>query len=563
MDNYTIADNFSLLSKLMDIHGEDSFKAKSFASASFTIEKLPGQLKETTPEDIARIKGIGSSTNKAIQEMLQTGHLSLLESFITKTPPGILEMMKIKGLGPKKIATIWKELEVETLGELLYACDENRLTLLKGFGQKTQDNVKQSIEFYYSNRNRFLYAEIAAMAQELEKNLQQMLAPALVSLTGQVRRTEIIIDEVELVVSAAPAVIEQLLGAIPAFTLVEATDHSQLWQHEQHVKVRIYPCLPEDFAKTLFISTADAAFLEHFDAGGQAAALLNGATSEAAIFEKAGMDVIEPCMRNGGLALDLAKRKQLPTLISPEDIKGIIHSHSQWSDGVNTLEEMAAAAKAQGLEYLVISDHSRSAFYANGLSIERIHAQHQLIEELNKTLAPFRIFKSVEADILYDGSLDYPDEILATFDLVIASVHSILKMTEEKAMARLLKAIENPYTTILGHMTGRLLLSRNGYPVDHQKIIDACAANNVVIELNAHPRRLDMDWQWLPYALEKNVLISIDPDAHSIEGYKDIYYGTLAARKGGLTKEKNLSSFGRTALEAFLQQRHAARINNE
>lgn len=563
MDNYTIADNFSLLSKLMDIHGEDSFKAKSFASASFTIEKLPGQLKETTPEDIARIKGIGSSTNKAIQEMLQTGHLSLLENFIIKTPPGILEMLKIKGLGPKKIATIWKELEVETLGELLYACDENRLTLLKGFGQKTQDNVKQSIEFYFSNRDRFLYAEIAAVAQELEKRLQEMLAPALVSLTGQIRRTEIIIDEVELVVSAAPAVIEQQLSAIPAFTLVETTDHSQLWQHEQHVKVRIYPCLPEDFAKTLFITTADAAFLEHFDAGGQASALLNGATSEAAIFEKAGLDVIEPCMRNGGLALDLAKRKQLPILISPEDIKGIIHSHSQWSDGVNTLEEMAAAAKAQGLEYLVISDHSRSAFYANGLSIERIHAQHQQIDELNKTLAPFRIFKSVEADILYDGSLDYPDEILASFDLVIASVHSILKMTEEKAMARLLKAIENPYTTILGHMTGRLLLSRNGYPVDHQKIIDACAANNVVIELNAHPRRLDMDWQWLPYALEKNVLISIDPDAHSIEGYKDIYYGTLAARKGGLSKEKNLSSFGRTALEEFLQQRRAARINNE
>jgi len=561
MDNYTIADNFSLLSKLMDIHGEDSFKAKSFASASFTIEKLPGQLKETAPEDIARIKGIGSSTNKAIQEMLQTGQLSLLENFIIKTPPGILEMLKIKGLGPKKIATIWKELEVETLGELLYACDENRLTLLKGFGQKTQDNVKQSIEFYFSNRDRFLYAEIAAMAQELEKRLQQMLAPALVSLTGQVRRTEIIIDEVELVVSAAPAVIEQQLSTLPDFTLLETTDHSQLWQHEQHVKMRIYSCLPEDFAKTLFITTADAAFLEHFDAGGQAAALLNGATSEAAIFERAGLDMIEPCMRNGGLALDLAKRKQLPTLISPEDIKGIIHSHSQWSDGVNTLEEMAAAAKAQGLEYLVISDHSRSAFYANGLSIERIQAQHQQIEELNKTLAPFRIFKSVEADILYDGSLDYPDEILATFDLVIASVHSILKMTEEKAMARLLKAIENPYTTILGHMTGRLLLSRNGYPVDHQKIIDACAANNVVIELNAHPRRLDMDWQWLPYALEKNVLISIDPDAHSIEGYKDIYYGTLAARKGGLSKEKNLSSFSRTALEEFLQQRRTTRIN--
>lgn len=553
MDNYSIADNFSLLSKLMDIHGEDSFKAKSFASAAFTIEKLPLQLKDTAPEEIARIKGIGSSTNKAIQEMLLTGHLSLLENFIVKTPAGILEMLKIKGLGPKKIATIWKELEVETLGELLYACDENRLMLLKGFGQKTQDSVKQSIEFYFSNRERFLYATIAPLALELEKRLQQLLAPVQVSLTGAIRRTEVIIDEITLVAAAAPATIQQHLSAIPAFSLVEETPESQLWQYEQQVKMRIYPCQPDDFARTLFVTTADAAFLEHFDAAGNAASFLEGSLTEADIFQKAGIDYIEPCMRNGGLALDLAKRKQLPVLIKPEDIKGIIHSHSQWSDGLHSLEEMATAAKAQGFEYLVISDHSRSAFYANGLSIERIQEQHAQIDELNKKLAPFRIFKSIEADILNDGSLDYPDEILATFDLVIASVHSNLKMTEDKAMARLLKAIENPYTTILGHMTGRLLLSRNGYPVDHQKIIDACVANNVVIELNAHPRRLDVDWQWLPYALEKNALISIDPDAHSIEGFADTYYGTLAARKGGLTKEKNLSSFGREALEAFIQ----------
>ncbi|GAA0542595.1 DNA polymerase/3'-5' exonuclease PolX [Chitinophaga japonensis] len=555
MDNYTIADNFSLLSKLMDIHGADSFKARSFASAAFTVEKLPVQLKDTAPEDIARIKGIGSSINKGIQEMLLTGRLSLLETFIAQTPPGILEMLKIKGLGPKKIATIWKELEVETLGELLYACNENRLLLLKGFGQKTQDNVKQSIEFYLSNRERFLYAEIAALAQELEKRLQQMLAPAPVSLTGQIRRTEVIIDEIELVAGVPAAVLQQHLGAIPAFTLVEETDHSLLWKHEQQVKLRIYPCQAADFVKTLFITTGDAAFLEHFDADGHAAEHLAGSSSETDIFQRAGMDYIEPCMRNGGLALDLAKRKQLPALITPGDIKGIIHSHSQWSDGLHSLEEMAVAAQKAGFEYLVISDHSRSAFYANGLSVERIQAQHAQIDELNRTLAPFRIFKSIESDILFDGSLDYPDEILATFDLVIASVHANLKMTEEKAMSRLLKAIENPYTTILGHMTGRLLLSRNGYPVDHQKIIDACAANGVVIELNAHPRRLDIDWQWLPYAMEKNVLISIDPDAHSIEGFRDISYGALAARKGGLTKERNLSSLGRAGLEDFLRER--------
>src|SRR6185295_1823810 len=206
-----------------------------------------------------------------------------------------------------------------------------------------------------------------------------------------------------------------------------------------------------------------------------------------------------------------------------------------------------------------ISDHSKAAAYANGLSEERIREQHRYIDELNNKLNPFRIFKSIECDILNDGNMDYENKILATFDLVIASIHSNLKMNEEKAMMRLMKAIENPYTTILGHMTGRLLLSRNGYPVDHKKIIDACAANHVVVELNAHPRRLDIDWKWIDYAIQKNVLISIDPDAHYLEGFDDVKYGTLAAQKAGLTKENNLSSFSLQQFEEFLAKRRKLR----
>ncbi|TWW01085.1 DNA polymerase/3'-5' exonuclease PolX [Chitinophaga pinensis] len=554
LDNYTIADNFSLISKLMDIQGDNSFKAKSFASAAFTVEKLPMQLQVTPPEEIAKIKGIGDSISKAIQEMLQTGKFAALETYLLKTPPGILEMMKIKGLGPKKIATIWKELEVESLGELLYACNENRLTLLKGFGQKTQDAVKQSIEFYFSNQGRYLYAQAEALALSLEKEFSQLLAPSAVSLTGQFRRNENIIDEIEFVAALPTPSIQEKLSILPALTAVTSSEEALVWQHEQHIKIKVYPATTEDFNKTLFTTTASASFLEHFKASLDLNSIPANATEEA-IFTQAGMDYIEPCLRNGGLAIDLAKKKQLPVLITHKDIKGIIHSHSTWSDGEHTLQQMATTAKEQGFEYLVISDHSRSAFYANGLSIERIQAQHAEIDELNKQLAPFRIFKSVEADILNDGSLDYPDEILASFDLVIASVHSNLKMSEEKAMARLLKAIENPYTTILGHMTGRLLLSRNGYPVNHQEIIDACATHNVVIEINAHPRRLDIDWEWIPYALEKNVLLSIDPDAHSTDGFHDIYYGTLAARKGGLTAAHNLSSFTAAELETFISKK--------
>ena len=260
------------------------------------------------------------------------------------------------------------------------------------------------------------------------------------------------------------------------------------------------------------------------------------------------LQYIPPCLRETGSIIEKAKTNSLPILIQPADVKAIIHSHSNWSDGANTVEEMAKECISKGFEYLVLSDHSKTAVYAKGLTEERIREQHRYIDELNTKLAPFKIFKSIESDILNDGSLDYADDVLASFDLVIASVHSNLKMSEEKAMARLIKAITNPYTTILGHMTGRLLLSRRGYPVDHKKIIDVCAANGVAIEINAHPRRLDIDWRWIDYAMEKNVLLSINPDAHYLEGYNDIKYGVLAAQKGGLTKEKNLSSFSLPAI---------------
>ncbi|WP_343745191.1 helix-hairpin-helix domain-containing protein [Chitinophaga sp.] len=554
MDNNSIADNFSLLSKLMDIHGENSFKAKSFASAAFTIEKLPAQLKDTPRDEIFRIKGIGESTGKSILEMLDTSSFSLLTNYISITPPGILEIMKIKGLGPKKIATIWKELEIESMGELLYACNENRLLLLKGFGEKTQENVRQNIEFYLSNRNRFLYAEVESIATDMEEQLQELLAPAPVALTGAFRRQEVIIDELEFVIAATPETLREHMAALPGFTPGDANGADQVWKYNDKLNVVTHACEADDFHSTLFCTTGAPAFIDKFNAAG-GAAHIRKAPSEEAIFSGAGMAYIPPCLREGQHEIEQARLQQLPTLITRADIKGIIHSHSQWSDGVDTLEEMAVAAKNQGFEYLVISDHSRSAFYANGLSIERVIAQQEQIDELNKKLAPFRIFKSIEADILNDGTLDYPDEVLARFDLVIASVHSNLKMTEEKAMARILKAVENPYTTILGHMTGRLLLSRNGYPVNHKAVIDACAANNVVIELNAHPRRLDIDWTWLSYALEKKVLISIDPDAHSVQGYRDVHYGTLAAQKGGVTKANNLSSFSVDMLDNFLQER--------
>lgn len=541
----------------MDIHGENSFKAKSYASAAFSIDKLPVELSTLSADKIVAQKGIGESTGKRILEQLETGTLSLLNEYIAKTPAGIIEMLNIKGLGPKKISTIWKELEIETLGELLYACNENRLTLYKGFGEKTQHNIRESIEFYFGSLGSYLYQQMEGFAEKADQKLRESFPGAIFLSTGSYRKQDEIVHILEWVTTCSSNELHtffsaqqfQIISTDNKYIAVKSADNISLGFHCTDTK--------QCFSKLFETSCSDEFFSAWKNSMGWKPE--QSYSSEEAIFEEAGIPFIPPFIREKESIIVEAKNNQLPTFIQPGDIKGIIHSHSTWSDGSNTLEEMALAAIERGFEYLVISDHSRSAFYASGLDIDRVYAQHQQIDELNQRLAPFRIYKSIESDILNDGSLDYPDEVLADFDLVIASIHSNLKMQEEKAMMRLINAIENPYTSILGHMTGRLLLSRNGYPVNHAHIIDACAANDVVIELNAHPRRLDIDWRWIDLALAKGVLISIDPDAHHIDGYDDCRYGVLAAQKAGLTKAYNLSSFSKNDFEAFLVQQHAKR----
>ncbi len=550
MDNYEIADQFSLLSKLMDIHGENTFKAKSYAVAAFNIEKLPAALSSMAPGDIFSIRGIGDAIGKKILQILETGRLNLLHEYLQKTPPGVLEMLQIKGLGPKKIATIWKEMGIESVGELLYACSENRLSLFKGFGQKTQQNIKETIEFYLRNQGSYLFAEIGDYAEKTEKSLKNRFPENLFSITGSYRRHLETIDELEWVTTAPQDALVEFLSS-DNFALTENSGPVITFRSPGNPKLKFHLSSPEEFGTVLFRSSASGEFLQAWE---RDLSKIPVRPSEENIFESAGIPNIIPPLREKAYILDLARQNKIPELIKAEDIRAIIHSHSNWSDGSQTIEQMAEAARSKGLEYLVISDHSKSAFYANGLTEERLREQHAYIDQLNSKFHPFKIFKSIESDILNDGNLDYSNAVLGTFDLVIASIHSNLKMSEEKAMYRLMKAIENPYTTILGHMTGRLLLSRNGYPVDHKKIIEACLQNRVVIELNAHPRRLDMDWRWIDYAIEKGVLISIDPDAHSIEGYEDTKFGVLAAQKGGLTKAGNLSSFSLTQFEEFLSQ---------
>jgi DNA polymerase (family 10) len=553
MTNYEIADHFSLLSKLMDIHGENSFKSKSYSIAAYNIEKLPREITEMDDAELFSMKGIGDSTGKKIREIQHTGKLEALETILAITPPGILEMMNIKGLGPKKIALIWKEMSLESVGELEYACNENRLVTVKGFGEKTQKAILESITYLRKNQGFHLWAEVEETGKQLLEQLQKVFTGNKFALTGDIRRQSDTLEFIEIVTDINRDFLHKQFQPIPDTIIEDEPNNRLLVRMPQQPVIRFHITETASFYRTLFETTGSDEFMSEFLTKYK---LSETPQNEEEIFSSNNLSYIQPALRETATILELSAKGSMKELIQPGDVKGIIHSHSTWSDGMETIELMAKAAMDKGFEYLVISDHSQSAYYANGLSPERIAMQHLEIDSINAKLMPhFKVFKSIEADILGDGRLDYNDDILATFDLVIASVHSNLKMTLEKSMERVMTAIKNPYTTILGHPTGRLLLSREGYPLDHKKVIDACAEHGVVIEINAHPRRLDLDWRWIEYAAEKGVLLSIDPDAHSVAGYKDVYYGVMSAQKGGLIKEQNLSSYTLKEFEAFLERR--------
>ncbi len=550
MDNKAISKIFKLCSQLMELQNENPFRTKAMASASFKLDKLPFRIEETSLEELSAQPGIGKSTAEKAKEVATTGTFKELQDLLENTPSGIVEMLNIKGLGPKKIQIIWKELEIESIGELLYACNENRLVEAKGFGLKTQEDIKKSIEFSISNKGWFLYAKVFGVAEVFFNELKAHFPASLLSFTGDFRRKCEVLSTVDLLISESIESVEKFLGA---YTLVEKTENSIEITDELGFTFKVFSSNINDFYLDLILSTGSTA---HLDLLSTILVDLPPLSSEEAIYRNLGLDYIEPELREGLDEITRAQNHTLPQLIQYKNLKGTLHNHSTYSDGVHSLEQMALNCKeVLGLEYLGICDHSKTAVYANGLSIERLEQQWKEISSLNEKLAPFRLFSGIESDILGDGSLDYPDEILAKFDFVVASVHSNLKMDEDKATARLIKAIENPYTTILGHPTGRLLLSRSGYPIDYKKVIDACASNEVVIEINANPLRLDLDWRWHRYAIEKGVLLSINPDAHRTEGLQDMQYGVWVAQKGGVQSKDCLNTYSLQEITAYFSKR--------
>lgn len=545
----------------MELHEENSFKIKTIATAGFTIDKLPFSIAKKSLQEMEGIRAIGKSVAAKVQELVETGSLKELDDLLADTPPGVVEIMSIKGLGPKKVLVIWKSLAIENIGELYYACNENRLIEAKGFGLKTQEEIKKAIEFKMASNGRFLYAQAESFGSTLLKDFKQVLPHELISFVGAFRRKVEIIDGLDLLVgSPHDSSILNYLDALDYLKVVETTEDSIEAESPAGIKVYIRFCNPEHYYRSLVVQSGSPEHIRELEI--RLGSAIPEVESEGELYALAGLPFIEPELREGEFEFKLADRKALPVLISQEDLKGSLHNHSTWSDGINSLEEMVVFCKEEmNLQYLGICDHSKSAFYAKGLSEERVLAQHEEIAFLNKKHAPFRIFKGIESDILFDGSLDYPVEILSRFDFIVASIHSVFKMSEEKATSRLIKAIENPYTTILGHPTGRLLLSRSGYPVDIKKVIDACAENGVVIEINANPLRLDMDWRWHQYAIEKGVMLSINPDAHSNNGFRDTHYGVMAARKGGVSALNCLNALSREEINLFFERKRLTATN--
>lgn len=564
MDNKTILKKLKLSIQLMELHEENPFKIRGYQGALNTIDRGEFDLINLDEIELGKIPGVGKSVCEAIIAIKNTASFPVLEELLAKTPTGILEILQIKGLGPKKVKTIWEELGITSTHELMEACQAGKVAKIKGFGEKTQDTIIQNLAFKASNSGKWLYADIEETLNKLTVELQSLSPESDLSVVGDFARKLEIIQTAEWLVG-----LSSIFGGKDVFKNWENVDWDLsksspfTWRgnvKELNLHVQVHFCTKPDFVSTRMALIASKSHLELLvDETETIAQRLKKRDfqTEEAFFTVNQMDFIPIEMREGLDEVKLARAGKIPILLEESDLRGILHNHSTYSDGKHTLRQMAEYCKELGYEYLGISDHSRSAFYAGGLEAERIWKQHQEIDQLNLELAPFRIFKGIESDILSDGSLDYPDAILASFDFIVASVHSILNMDIHRATERLIRAIQNPYTTILGHPTGRLLLRREGYPIDHRQVIDACAAHDVLIEINANPWRLDLDWRWVRYALERGVKLSINPDAHEMEGYADMKYGVLVGRKGGLTREMTFNSLKSEEIAAYFAARKA------
>ncbi len=580
MDNRAIATQLGEIALFSELAGDNPFKVRAFQNVARIVEKNPESVAELAAQGRLReIKGIGASIEELVQEIVTTGGSRLLAELKSKFPPGITSLMTLSGMGPKKVKAVYEKLGIATLGELEYACRENRLAGLEGFGEKTQANILKAIEYQKTTQSSRLCSEALAIGEELARLAKESGLFARVDIAGSLRRGKSTFKDIDiLLVPAEGKGIEEIRDTLVSFADVGADGPAVIGAGDTKISLRrqglqvdfrvvpaeSYPAALQHFTgskdhNTQLRSRAKAMGMKMSEWGvyGTDGAALPLA-DEAAVYASVGLAWIPPELREADGEIEAAEAGTLPALVEEKDIRGMIHVHSTASDGTRSVEEMARECIRRGYAWLCISDHSRSAAYAGGLTTERLMAQGEEIHALNESLKPFRIFAGVESDILADGSLDYPDEVLARLDFVIGSVHSRLTMDPATATARLLAAARNPYLTILGHPSGRLLLSREGYRWEEGPILEALAARGAALEHNCNPHRLDPDWGVLKRAAARKIPIAIDPDAHAVDGFDDMRYGVTMARKAWLTKEDILNCKDVEAIDAWFKERRKA-----
>ena len=559
---------------LLELKGENPFKSRAYYNAARTVEMIgEEELERLVREDrLQDVSGIGTALNDKLKDLILHGTLPYYEELKASVPEGLLEILKVPGLGSRKVRTLYDMLGITTLAELEYACRENRLVNLKGFGRKTQDNILEGIEFIRRHQGRYFYSEALRIAEDLIDMVKEFPGLDRISLAGSIRRCREIVKDIDLVASTdEPAALTGFFaGLTPVAGVIARGETKVSVQLEEGINADLRVVAKEQFPYALHHFTGSK---EHNTALRHRAKNMSMKINEYGLFRDGtdqlvvcrdeteffaalGLNYIPPELRENYGEIEAAESGSLPNLVTANDIRGIFHVHTVFSDGTNTLEEVVQHCREMGYEYVGITDHSQSAFYAGGLKEEDLQRQWEEIETLREKYPDLAIFRGVESDIRADGSLDYPDAVLEELDFVIASVHSGLKMERSRMTERLLRALSHPRVTMLGHPTNRLLLGRDSSPLDLDRIFQAALENGVIIELNASPARLDLDWRHLKRIREMGLLVSINPDAHRLESFEDTKLGVAIARKGWLEKEDIFNTRSRGEVEAFLHSRH-------
>ncbi len=564
MTNKEIAKILKSTAAMIDLTGGNPYRSRAMTNAARNIERTEETLVQLAEaEELTSIRGIGNGLAEQIKEVIATGTFQTREDLVGAIPAGLMEILRIKGLGAKKVRTLWQKLGITTIKELEEMAASGRLASVDGFAEKTQENVLQNIQLLKKYITRRRYADLYRL---IEPALEAVLALPEVSAAafcGEIRRKLETIGQAELIVATSnPTKLAETLNPwLDAPIEIDEAAGQLSGTVAGGIPFRALLVPADQFQKELWRRTGSDAHIDAFlSKFGEPA---DGLTEDE-IYTQVGLSLIPPELREGSDELECAAQDQLPALIVLKDLRGTLHNHSTYSDGAHTLQQMSDAAFDMGLSYFGICDHSQSLVVAHGLPPERVAEQQQEIASLNEAYAskggrPFKIFSGIESDILNDGSLDYSEEVLSTFDFVVASVHTRLNMPQDEATARILKAIQNPYTSILGHPTGRILLVREGYPLDYDIIIEACAAHGVAIELNASPYRLDLDWRYIRKATDAGILISVNPDAHAMDGLHDMRWGTEIARKGWLTSQQCLNAMNLDAFEEWIETQRKKR----